>query len=567
MQSSRTVIGIALLLMSGFSAHAQLPCPPAQLQQWVPDCGDSIFFQSVCIADNQMVVGRYTATGGRVEAYDFDAPTMHWNLFQVLEPQGLDRHDSFGQWTELGRRASDGAWLLVAGNPIGDTQQPRSGTAYIYDQDMNGSWALQAELAPTDPIANETFGNSATWATSGVRTLLVVGAPGSEGLALPGHAYVFEQDGNGVWQQQTQLSAPDGGQSDGAFGWSTDAAESHGVTVLAVSEPVFCCVRDVAPGTVWFYRFEPATSEWVLEADFQAPDPYEQDFFGWSVSVGAVTDEPGITHRVVVGRPNDGGFGNSEGPGAAFVYVRDDSGTWRLEQRIDPPYSHLDVQQFGLRVDLEKEGASKFIVGGPSDGTFGQYAGSAFVFERDQQNVWTPIQRLDGQDEDSGDAFGWGVALGNGSSDGTAVVGAIGTQCPGGDRHDTVGAVYSFDLNPGGGGACPAPVIRLQKVPDCSSGPGGQLEVRWFQATPDQSSRIALLYGKRTGHFAIPNGNPCAGLQLGLGSQGLQVAYFGPAGQFGAGRLKTNIPRVACGGYLQLLDLTRCELSNVVRIQ
>ena len=102
---------------------------------------------------------------------------------------------------------------------------------------------------------------------------------------------------------------------------------------------------------------------------------------------------------------------------------------------------------------------------------------------------------------------------------------------------------------------------------DRASGPRGELEVRWFQATPDQRARIAILFGKRTGHFAIPNGNPCAGTELGLSAQALQVAFVRSAGQFGAGRLTTTIPRSACGGYLQLLDLTRCELSNVVRIE
>ncbi len=533
----------------------------------MPLCGDSIFFQDVSISDNQMIVGRYNAIGGRVEAYRFDDHVLNWSLRQVLEPPDLQPQDSFGQCVELGRSAGVGQLLLVTGSPNRDTVETRSGTTSVFNLDPGGSWLLDSELAPNAPIAFESFGRSATWLPAGNRTLLVIGAPGSEGHALPGHAYVFERDENGVWQQGSQLVAPDGGQPDGAFALSTDAAQGEGVSVLAVGEPVFCCVRDVAPGTVWFYRFESATNEWILESEFQAPDPYAQDFFGWSVSVGATSNEPGITHRAVVGRPNDGGFGNPEGPGAAFVYVREISGTWRLEQRIDPPYQNLQSQQFGLSVDLEHDGASRFIVGGPNDSTFGRYAGSAFVFERDEQAMWRAIQRLDGQDEDAADALGWGVALGNATSDAVAVVGANGTQCPGSSQEDSVGAVYSFDLDPGNGGDCPAPVITLQKVPDCSSGPGGEIEVRWFQATPDQRARIALLYAKRTGNFVIPNGNPCSGTSLQLGQLGLQVAYVGSAGQFGAGRLKRTVPRSVCGGYLQLVDVTRCATSNIVRIE
>lgn len=500
-------------------------------------------------------------------AYTWNAQSRLWEAQAEIVPPGLTSHDSFGQSVAFRYESTSDRWLLAAGSQSRNTSEPNTGTAYIFELDPSGKWELQAELLPEPLVPEGWFGTDVTWLEAGVRDLLVVGGPGSEANGLPGHAYVFEQDSNGIWEQRSRLTAPDGGQPNGAFAWSTDAAESDGVTVLAIGEPVFNFVRDVAPGTVWFYRFEPVASDWILEAEIQAPDPYAQDLFGWSVSLGAVTGEPGITHRAVVGRPHDGGFGAPEGPGAAFVYIREVSGVWRLEQRIEPPYTNPQTQEFGWSVDVEKVGASKLIVGGPVDNTFGQYAGSAFVFKRNQQGTWIPIQRLDGRDEDAGDGFGWGVALGNGRSDGVAVVGASATQCSGGTQYDSVGAVYSFDLEPGEGSTCPPPVLTLQKIPDCSSGSGGELEVRWFQATPDRSARVAILYGRRTGGFVIPNGNPCAGTSLGLGALELQVAFTGSAGQFGAGRVIANIPRAACGGYLQLVDIARCEVSNVVRIE
>ncbi len=549
------------------SVLAQNFCPAEQKQRLMPACNESTFFRAISALNDRLAVGRYNSAGGRVTTYVLDSQSGEWQFEAHIIPPGLQRSDSFGQSVELRYNPAVDGWQLAVGSQSRSTSEPYSGTAYVFTLNPQGVWELEQEILPDPVIPYGWFGTDVSWATYDGRTFLTVGAPGSESLELPGQTYIYERDGNGTWQQRHVLTSPDGPHPDGAFGRSVDAVESAGVTVLAVGEPVYNYVRHIAPGTVFFYRFEPSTDDWVVEAQFQAPDPYEQDLFGWSLSVGAANDDPNLTHRVIVGRANDGGFGLDVGPGAAFSYVRDLSGEWTLEQRIEAPYPNPNVQQFGWSVDLQKVGASTLAVGGPNDTTYGLYSGSAFVLVRDSNGLWVPSQRLYGQDVDVGDAHGWDVTLGNGESAGLAMVGASGTHCPGGSQEDSVGAVYSFDLNPGQPGNCPPPVLTLQKVPDCFSGPGGEIEVRWFQATPDQRARIALLYAKRTGNFVIPNGNPCSGTALQLGQLGLQVAHTGSAGQFGAGRIKRTVPRSVCGGYLQLVDITRCATSNVVRIE
>jgi hypothetical protein len=316
------------------------------------------------------------------------------------------------------------------------------------------------------------------------------------------------------------------------------------------------------PGRAFFYRFDATSDSWMLEADVQAPSPFAGDEFGRGVSVAPVLNRLGFTHRAAVGRIN-------EVPGGAvYLYLRATNGSWQQEARLTSPSSNSNEMFLGQEVLLESDGRSRLLAAAPENRDFGTSSGCVYVYERDEvSGEWSATQAIYGREQDALDVFGFKVAIGDSASAGMAVIGAHTTQCVGGLQTDAVGAVYSFDLNPGEGNECPSPVIRLQKVPDCSSGPGGEIEVRWFQATPDQSARIAILYGRRAGNFAIPNGNPCAGLPLGLDSQQLQVAFIGSAGQFGAGRLKTNIPRIACGGYLQLLDVSRCELSNVVRIE
>ena len=94
---------------------------------------------------------------------------------------------------------------------------------------------------------------------------------------------------------------------------------------------------------------------------------------------------------------------------------------------------------------------------------------------------------------------------------------------------------------------------------------GGPIEVSWSGATPN--GQVALLFALSQGSFVIPPGNPCAGTQLGLSGNQLQVGFQGSAGADGSRTVDSNAGAGACGGFLQLLDISTCGLSNVVQIQ
>jgi len=541
------------------------PCPPAQIEQLMPNCSESISFgQSVALSDGQLAVGRYDNSGGRVTTYSLDAKTRRWMPFQDLIPPGLTPHDSFGHSVVLHHDLVANRWLLAVGSQSRNSSQPDSGTAYVYS--LDGSWNLTSTILPDEVLAYGWFGTVTTWAPIAGANVLVVGAPGSWGQRITGSTYVFQEDGNGEWRQQAHLQAPNG-TPENNFGCSVSAGTNADVCILMVGASGYNG-PGAQSGHAYAYRFDAPNGQWVHEATFEAPDPYDLDEFGKSVSVAPVYDIPGFTHRAAIGRRSEGGFGTRQGPGAVYLYLRTVAGDWQLEAHLLPPFANPYNMSLGHTVELQRDGTARLAAVAINSREYGTESGGAFVYDRNgTTGDWSVTQALYGMEQDSYDGFGVDFAFGDGQSTGMAVVGALATQCPGGSQFDSVGAVYSFDLNPGNGGNCPAPVITLQKVPDCSSGPGGEIEVRWFQATPDQRARIALLYAKRTGNFIIPNGNPCSGTSLRLGQLGLQVAYVGSAGQFGAGRLRRTVPRTVCGGYFQLVDVTRCATSNVVRIE
>ncbi len=164
---------------------------------------------------------------------------------------------------------------------------------------------------------------------------------------------------------------------------------------------------------------------------------------------------------------------------------------------------------------------------------------------------WSTV--VGGADRD----IGFGVALDSGSA---FIVGL------------TESADFTRRNNSYHGGAWDAFIVKLRVheiVPSlavaatCPS--GGPIRIEWSGASPGE--QIALIFARNTGSFIIPNNRPCAGTQLGLGANQIQIVYNGHAGINGARTLNTTAGPGACGGYLQLIDLTTCSTSNVARVE
>lgn len=121
--------------------------------------------------------------------------------------------DINGEWIEKdklqpsGRSGSDelGGALSISGNSIiigakGDTEKgENSGKAYIFNKDENGEWFQEAELSPDDLESGYRFGKSVS--ISGNKAVVA-----SLGAELEDVAYVYTRNNNGIWQQETKLT-------------------------------------------------------------------------------------------------------------------------------------------------------------------------------------------------------------------------------------------------------------------------------------------------------------------------------------------------------------------------
>lgn len=106
-----------------------------------------------------------------------------------------------------------------------------------------------------------------------------------------------------------------------------------------------------------------------------------------------------------------------------------------------------------------------------------------------------------------------------------------------------------------------APTLEVDA--DCPG--GGSVVCSWQHAWPD--GEVALLFSAATGHMRIPDGQPCAGTRLGLAPHQLQVVSRTQTGPDGSGSIELQAPSRACGGYLQLIDLTSCGTSSTQRLE
>lgn len=109
--------------------------------------------------------------------------------------------------------------------------------------------------------------------------------------------------------------------------------------------------------------------------------------------------------------------------------------------------------------------------------------------------------------------------------------------------------------------SCPPP-IRLSIDATCPG--GGPIRIAWDGATP--RGRVALVFGRSLGETAVPHGYACAGTLLGLRG-GLRLVAEAMTGAGGQATIVASARAEACGGSMQLVDLSTCATSNVARIE
>ncbi|WP_157454218.1 T9SS type A sorting domain-containing protein [Crocinitomix catalasitica] len=165
----------------------------------------------------------------------------------------------------------------------------------------------------------------------------------------------------------------------------------------------------------------------------------EEDRMGFSVAIDG--------NYAVVGSYAHDEDGSDPNTGAAYIYEKTGIDNWQFVQRIiNSDQDNYD--RFGYSVAIDGE---MIVVGAygedhdMDDDNSLSSAGSAYLFKRGIDGVWTEMQKIIASDRDEDDEFGWSVDI----SDSTVIVGAHheGHDLAGLNFMYHAGAAYIFDLD------------------------------------------------------------------------------------------------------------------------
>ena len=429
---------------------------------------------------NQQVTLNWRApTNSLVDIYE----VLHFQVTELTASNVVD-DDKFGYSV-----AADGD-IAVLGAYRDDADKSNgivdSGAAYVFTRSTGVVWDRGVKLTASDGDSFDHFGISVAVDSETV----VIGASGDDDNgADSGSVYVFTRDpDSGVWSQAAKLTASDGEALD-YFGHSVavsgntvlvgayqdDREETDTETELEDSGSVYVFTKPTGGWGAWDDLPQTGASDQEedkdgLTAKLNAPNAADDDRFGTSVALDG--------DKAVIGVPGADDNNNGVDSGSAYVFAKPTEGwgAWddlpqTADDEEDEDKDSLTTKliasdgaagdNFGhsVAVDVETEEVDGFevevttvVVGayrhdpvGPdSDPNAPSYlldAGAAYVFTRDSGGVWDTGEKLTAEDGETGDYFGYSVAV----DVDTVVVGASQDDDNGTDS----GSAYIFTRDSG----------------------------------------------------------------------------------------------------------------------
>lgn len=261
---------------------------------------------------------------------------------------------------------------------------------------------------------------------------------GSTGNILndAGSAHIYEKSFDGKWVFKQKLIAGDRRVSD-SFG--TSVAIFGNFAVIGAEEKDVDLQKLANVGAAYvFYRG--ADGIWREHQKLIPSDYAANDFFGHSVAMHG--------NYIVVGAylSDKDAAGNAvSNSGCFYVFELDNANGWSLKQKL----TALDRRTgdcFGWLVAVHGEhivvGAYQDIKNAEGTGSL-LNASSAYIFGRQPNGSWIQQQKIVSSDRNSGDFFGYSVAI----SGQTVVIGAYGEDddIQGGNPKQLAGSAYIFE--------------------------------------------------------------------------------------------------------------------------
>jgi hypothetical protein len=308
-----------------------------------------------------------------------------------------------------------------------------------YSQDFEEVYKAVASDRATMDIFGNTVSISGNYAIIGAH-YEDEDTTGVNTLSCAGSAYIFERDNQGNWLQAKKITASDRALTD-LFGFSVAISGSYCI-VGALYEDEDTAGENTLDNAGSAYIFEKDRyGNWKQRQKIVASDRGVGDEFGYSVSISG--------NYAIVGalkEDEDTLMDNTlDLAGSAYLFERDVSGNWKEVQKIVAS-DRAAGDLFGNSVSISGNHA---IVGAElededvSGNNSLDYAGSAYIFERDGTGNWHQVEKIVASDRDTNAFFGYSVSV----SGNYAIVGAYyaDEDASGGNTLNNAGSAYLFE--------------------------------------------------------------------------------------------------------------------------
>lgn len=373
-----------------------------------------------------------------LDGFDSGAAYVFWRYGSGWAQQAYLKSTDTAQGDGFGKAVAVSGDTVVVSAPGTHGKQagvPYRGAVYVFVREGT-SWRQQACLKMPGLSGVSSFGGPV--AICGDTVVVGVdgessapaaagGQSGDEGELMAGAVHVFVRDG-GEWRRQARLEA------------SNARYKLHFGTAVAISGNTLIVGAigdnsaaggvngdqsdDSALGAGAAYVFVRDGTKWSQQAYLKAPKPREFDRFGTAVAISGDTAVVGAMAAGAAsakrGKKGDDRSDNENGPGAAFVFVREGD-TWSGQASLTPP-EFEGGEKFGCSVAICGD---RLVVGAQMAGDRTDerrnLAGAAYVFTR-KAAIWDRGIRIMASNAERGDQFGGTVAI----SGGTVAVGAAG---------------------------------------------------------------------------------------------------------------------------------------------
>jgi len=283
--------------------------------------------------------------------------------------------------------------------------------AFLYFQANAQNWNEIIKTVASDRAENDYFGFSVS--ISG--NYAIVGArnesedvSGENTMNEAGSAYIFENDGADNWNQVQKIVASDRDVGDWFGEFVSISGDFAIVGARYEDHDVAGENQMVSAGSAYLFERD-ETGTWNQVQKIVASDRAPTAEFGYSVSIDGNYAIVGAYHE---DRDADG-QNNMTNAGAAYLFERNNNGSWEQVQKIVSS-DRRAYDFFGGSVSVSGDyaiaGADNEDEDASGENSMDR-AGSAYIFERDGSGNWNQAQKIVASDRAPDDLFGACVSV------------------------------------------------------------------------------------------------------------------------------------------------------------